>query len=109
MANVTLSGAIQAKDFNILSEVVKQATATYNAGLGKEPKVNTAFGEVPVSAVFDDDTKWVLVATAYAGIVNAVGNLPAGADKVVEIAKLIATNQTLRYIVEGPKSGNGLL
>lgn len=112
MANTTtptLSSAIQGKSFADLKTVVDSATKIYASELGAEPKVRTPNGVMPITAVFDVDGKWELVAAAYAGIVNAVENLPEGVDKSVEIAKLISTNQVLRYITAEPTTGNGLL
>ena len=105
----TLSSAIATQSIEMLRSVVASALEIYSSKLGAEPKIETANGEMPISAVFDETTKWAAVAAQYAEIVSAVERMPKSADKSVEIAKLISTNQVLRHLTETKTSAGGLL
>lgn len=93
---MTFSTAISTKDLAGLKEVVARATEIYSATAGNEPTVETVYGELPFSAILDIETKWELCACAYAEVLTASRYISEDADKKVEVAKLIATNPTLR-------------
>jgi hypothetical protein len=101
---MTFSQAISKKELKGLKEVVARATKIYNAECGEEPYVNTVYGDLPFSAVLDEETKWQLCAVAYADVLRESKYIEEGLDKRVEVAKLIATNPTLRAMVSDTTS-----
>ena len=107
---MTLGKAIAKKDMEAVKEVVKLATAFYNVERPDEPMIETVYGVMPVSSVFDKKTKWQLITAAYAEIVNAASRFDSAVDVKIETAKLIATNGILRNLVDPqPKNDSGLL
>lgn len=103
----TLSEAIQSKDQEALKEVVDRAKAIYKAAPGEEPIVETVYGELPFSAILDNDTKWELCSIAYAQIITEAKHIPKELDQRVEIAKLIATNPTFQAM-SGTSTSNSI-
>ena len=108
---MSISQAIQKKDFKLLETTVEKALETYKAVLPDESQamVNTVYGDVPASMLFDDESKWQVITAEYVKISNAAKALPKGADIDIEIAKLISTSAILRHIVGGSRSSAGLL
>ena len=105
---MSLSKAIKKQDFKKLTEAVEAAVAVYGAGMPTtEPKVETAYGQVPVSMLIDEDSKWATVTAEYVAITDAVTAIPKKADRKIEIAKLIANNAVLRCIVSESSASNG--
>ena len=93
---MTFSKAIQTKDLTGLTEVVARAAKIYNGSSLIEPDVETVYGNLPFSAVLDEETRWQLCAIAYSEILTLMSMIPAEADAKVEAAKLITTNATLQ-------------
>ena len=107
----SISQAIKTQDMAMLTEVVESQIAVYGAVLPDEAKamVNTVHGDMPISMVFDDDTKWTVVTSEYVRIANAVKALPKGCDEVVETAKIIANSAVLRHITATATNTNSVL
>jgi hypothetical protein len=82
---MSISKAIQEKDFNLLKETVDSAVKIYNAAMPDEATamVNTVHGDVPASMLFDDESKWVTVIAQYVMIANAVKALPKGVTEAL--------------------------
>jgi len=106
---MSLSNAIKNKDMVELDKTVKEATKIYAAAKPESVSIDTVHGQLPLNAIFDEDTKWAVITAAYAEIIQAVSKIPATADAVVETAKLIATNAVLRNINEPTSTKGGLL
>ena len=108
---MSISKAIQTRDFKLLTETVNTAVETYKAAMPDESQsmVNTVFGDVPASMLFDEDSKWQTVTAEYVKIANAVKNLPKGCDENIEVAKIIAQSAILRHITATPSAAAGLL
>lgn len=106
---MSISKAIQDKDFGLLKETVDSAVKIYNAAMPDEAAamVNTVHGDVPASMLFDDESKWVTVIAQYVIIANAVKALPKGVDEKIETAKIIANNAILRHITAGSTTTKG--
>ena len=107
--NVGLKAAILGQDLEAVKAVVSKAIKTYGAGLPEEAKVETVYGSLPISMVFDEDTKWQVITAEYVAIAKAVDNLPKDCDKTVETAKLIATSKVLRHLADSEPSSDGFL
>lgn len=107
----SISNAIKNRDLKELKEVVDSQIAIYGAALPDEAKamVNTVHGDMPISMVFDEDTKWAVITGEYVSIVNAVKALPKGVDTTVETAKIIANSAVLRHITAEATSTNSVL
>jgi len=101
---MSISKAIQEKDFNLLKETVNNAVKIYNAAMPDEAAamVNTVHGDIPASMLFDDESKWMVITSEYVTISNTVKALPKGVDEKIETAKIIANNAILRHITAGP-------
>jgi len=108
---MSISKAIQDKDFNLLKDTVDSAVKIYNAAMPDEAAamVNTVHGNIPASMLFDDESKWVTVIAEYVTIANAVKALPKGVDEKIETAKIIANNAILRHITAGSTATKGSL
>ena len=108
---MSISKAIQTRDFKLLTETVNTAVETYKAAMPDEATamVETAFGQVPASMLFDEDSKWQTVTAEYVKIANAVKKLPKGCDENIETAKIIATSGILRHITSTSTSAAGSL
>lgn len=109
MKNPTLSKAIKKQNMKMLKAVVKQATDTYKSKRPKEPQIDTVYGNLPLSALFDKESKWQIITEAYISILANASNLDPKLDKEVEIAKLIATNPIIRNIVTNNITTNSIL
>ena len=109
--NKSISQAIKNQDMEMLTEVVDSQVAIYGAALPDEANaiVNTVYGDMPISMVFDDDTKWAVITGEYVRIVNAVKALPKGCDEAIEIAKIIANSAILRHITATSTKTNSVL
>ena len=109
--NKSISNAIKNRDMAMLTEVVDSQVEIYGAALPDEAAamVNTVHGDMPISMVFDDDTKWAVVTGEYVSIVNAVKALPKGVDVAVETAKIIANSAILRHATSSVQSTNSVL
>ena len=107
----TISNAIKNRDLAELTEVVESQIAIYGAALPDEANamVNTVHGDMPISMIFDDETKWAVIAGEYVRIVNAVKALPKGVDEKVETAKIIANSAMLRHITAESINTNSVL
>lgn len=107
----SISNAIKNRDLDELKEVVDSQVKVYGAALPDEAAamVNTVHGDMPISMVFDEDTKWAVVTGEYVKIVNAVKALPKGVDATVETAKIIANSAVLRHITAEATNTNSVL
>ena len=106
-----LRSAIKNRDMEDLKETVNAAVVVYNQELPDEAKsmVNTVHGDMPISMIFDEDTKWNVITGEYVAITNKVKALPKGCDEQIETAKIIASSAILRHVVESKTTGSGLL
>ena len=106
-----LGSAIKNRDMEDLKETVNAAVVVYNQELPDEAKsmVNTVHGDMPISMIFDEDTKWNVITGEYVAITNKVKALPKGCDEQIETAKIIASSAILRHVVESKTTGSGLL
>lgn len=106
-----LRSAIKNRDMEDLEETVNSAVEIYKQELPDEAKsmVNTVHGDMPISMIFDKDTKWNVITGEYVAITNKVKALPKGCDEQIETAKIIASSAILRHVVEGKTTGSGLL
>ena len=105
MVKKTFSSVISAKDLDGLKEVVARATKIYNGEAGEEPIVETVYGAVPLTSILDIDTRWELCSCAYMEILTEAKYISDTADQKVEVAKLIATNATLRAMTGDTSNG----
>ena len=107
----SISNAIKNRDLVELKEVVDSQIKVYGAALPDEANamVNTVHGDMPISMVFDDDTKWSAVTGEYVRICSAVKALPKGVDEAVETAKIIANSAVLRHITATATKTNSVL
>ena len=107
----SISQAIKTQDMEMLTEVVESQIAIYGAALPDEDKamINTIHGEMPISMIFDDETKWAVITGEYVRIVNAVKALPKCVDEKVETAKIIANSAILRHATSSAQSKNSVL
>ena len=106
---MSLSSAIAKKDINELETTVKAAVEIYNTACPKEVSVDTAFGQLPFSAIWDEDTKWAVIGAAYADVVQQVSKISKDLDKNIETAKIISQNAVLRNVSSTGPSTEGLL
>ena len=106
-----ISKAIKTQDLELLKATVEKAVEVYGAALPDEAKamVNTIHGDMPISMIFDDETKWAVITGEYVRIVNAVKALPKGVDEKVETAKIIANSAMLRHVTSSVQSTNSVL
>ena len=106
-----LASAIKNRDIKELETTVNAAVEIYKQELPDEAKsmVNTVHGDMPISMIFDEDTKWNVITGEYVAITNKVKALPKGCDEQIETAKIIASSAILRHVVEGNTTGSGLL
>ena len=106
-----LASAIKNRDIKELETTVNAAVEIYKQELPDEAKsmVNTVHGDMPISMIFDEDTKWNVITGEYVAITNKVKALPKGCDEQIETAKIIASSAILRHAVEGKTTGSGLL
>ena len=77
-----LGSAIKNRDMEDLKETVNAAVEIYKQELPDEAKsmVNTIHGDMPISMIFDEDTKWNVITGEYVAITNKVKALPKGCD-----------------------------
>ena len=108
---MSISKAIKTQDLELLKETVEKAVEVYGAALPDEEKamVNTIHGDMPISMIFDDETKWAVVTGEYVKIANAVKELPKGCDEAIETAKIIANSAILRHAASDVTSATGSL
>ncbi len=107
---LSLRKALQNKSMEQVTEVVTAAVSVYASALpAVEPEIETAFGSTPVSMLLDKKSKLLAATAEYTVIANAVKQLPEEADRKVEIAKLIASSATLRYLTGEGKEDESLL
>ena len=106
-----LASAIKNRDIKELETTVNAAVEIYKQELPDEAKsmVNTIHGDMPISMIFDEDTKWNVITGEYVAITNKVKALPKGCDEQIETAKIIASSAILRHAVENKTTGSGLL
>ena len=106
-----LASAIKNRDIKELEATVNAAVEIYKQELPDEERsmVNTVHGDMPISMIFDEDTKWNVITGEYVAITNKVKALPKGCDAEVETAKIIASSAILRHVVETKTTGSGLL
>ena len=106
-----LASAIKNRDIKELETTVNAAVEIYKQELPDEAKsmVNTVHGDMPISMIFDEDTKWNVITGEYVAITNKVKALPKGCDEQIETAKIIASSAILRHVVEGKTTGSSLL
>ena len=107
----SISQAIKTQDMEMLTAVVESQIAVYGAALPDEAKamVNTVHGDMPISMIFDDETKWAVITGEYVKVVNAVKALPKGVDEAVETAKIISNSAILRHVTSDAVSAKGSL
>ena len=86
-----LASAIKNRDIKELETTVNAAVEIYKQELPDEAKsmVNTVHGDMPISMIFDEDTKWNVITGEYVAITNKVKALPKGCDEQIETAKII--------------------
>ena len=108
---MSISKAIKTQDLELLKETVEKAVEVYGAALPDEEKamVNTIHGDMPISMIFDDETKWAVVTGEYVRIANDVKALPKGCDEAIETAKIIANSAMLRHATSDVTSATGSL
>ena len=108
---MSISTAIKTQDLELLKATVEKAVKVYGAALPDEAKamVNTIHGDMPISMIFDDETKWAVVTGEYVRIANAVKALPKGCDEAIETAKIIANSAILRHVTSSAQSTNSVL
>ena len=108
---MSISKAIKTQDLELLKATVEKAVEVYGAALPDEAKaiVNTIHGDMPISMIFDDETKWAVVTGEYVIIANAVKALPKGCDEAIETAKIIANSAILRHVTSSVQSTNSVL
>ena len=108
---MSISKAIKTQDLELLKETVEKAVEVYGAALPDEEKamVNTIHGDMPISMIFDNETKWAVVTGEYVRIANAVKALPKGCDEAIETAKIIANSAILRHATSDVTSAAGSL
>lgn len=107
---VTLGNVIQSQDLTLLPEVVESALKVYNSPKPTEPIVETAYGPLPLSTIWDEESKLQLLTAEYASILQEASCLPVDCDKAVEVAKIITSNATVRHLADPVKStGDTLL
>ena len=96
---MSISQAIKEQNLELLKTTVEKALKVYGAALPDEANsmVNTVHGDMPISMIFDDETKWAVVTGEYVRIANAVKALPKGCDEAIETAKIIANSAMLRH------------
>lgn len=106
-----LASAIKNRDMKDLKETVNAAVEIYKQELPDEEKsmVNTVHGDMPISMIFDEDTKWNVITCEYVAITNKVKALPKGCDEQIETAKIIASSAILRHVAEGKTTRSFLL
>ena len=94
-----------------METTVNAAVEIYKQELPDEAKsmVNTVHGDMPISMIFDEDTKWNVITGEYVAITNKVKALPKGCDEQIETAKIIASSAILRHVVESKTPCSGLL
>lgn len=120
---VSLGLAVQTRDMDMIATVVNnaiaivteaqvkstgitvagaEATAAVNSVVAvmaapqpEVPSVETVHGLMPLTAIFDEETKWVQIEGQYANLVQKIAKLPEE-GKALAIAKLIAGNAILR-------------
>lgn len=98
---MSLTKALQDRDMKLLRQTVEQARAIYKAAEPTTiPVVETVYGTLPITAIFDKKSKWQIVQAEYATILNQVAAITADDDKEIEIAKIIAQNPTLFFITQ---------
>ena len=107
----SISQAIKTQNMEMLTAVVESQIAIYGAALPDEAKamVNTIHGDMPISMIFDDETKWAVITGEYVRIVNLVKVLPKCVDEKVETAKIIANSAMLRHVTSSAQSSNSVL
>ena len=93
----------------MLKQVVATATKQYKSKRPKEPQVDTAYGDLPLSALYDKKSKWQLITQAYVQILSAVSAIDKKLDREIEIAKLVSTNPILRNITKPNHTATGIL
>ncbi len=106
-----LASAIKNRDIKELETTVNAAVEIYKQELPDEARsmVNTVHGDMPISMIFDEDTKWNVITGEYVAITNKVKALPKGCDEQIETAKIIASSAILRHVVKGKTTSSGLL
>ena len=92
----TLTQAIKNRSINELKEVVEAACILYMGEPDGEPTVHTVYGDLPLSMIFDEDTKWEVLTAEWVVVMRKAKAIPISADQKIEIAKLIATNPYFR-------------
>ena len=103
---MSLSNAIKNRDSKELKETVEGAINLYNQKLPDEAMVNTIHGDMPISMIFDEDTKWNVITSEYVAICNKVKSLNPDCDQKIETAKLISSSAILRHAVEDSKASS---
>ena len=108
---MSISQAIKEQNLELLKTTVEKALKVYGAALPDEANsmVNTVHGDMPISMIFDDETKWAVITGEYVKVVNAVKALPKGVDEAVETAKIISNSAILRHVTSDAVSAKGSL
>ena len=94
--------SVKTRDLELLKEVVSSALEIYNAALPDEAAamVDTVHGDIPISMIFDDETKWIVISVEVIRIKKLSKSLPKGCDENIEKAKLIVQSSILRHVVD---------
>ncbi len=105
---VSLTQAIRNESVAEIETAVAAAVKIYPADCPPVPNINSVYGIMKLdNAIVDDETRVTLAAEATAHIALAAESIKDSKVKELEIAKLIATNPTLRNI--GAATSSGLL
>ena len=83
------------------AEAVQAVVAVMAAPQPAVPAVHTVHGNLPLTAIFDEDTIWEQVTAEYANLVQKIEKLPEE-GKTLATAKLIASNAVLRNLGTEP-------
>ena len=118
-SGVSLGLAVKTRDLEMISKVVDNAVKIVTDAAIKEtgvvvtggeasavvsvivapqpavPSVETVHGQMPLTAIFDEDTIWAQIEAEYADLTQKIAKLPEE-DKALNIAKLIINNALLR-------------
>lgn len=109
--NIVTEAAIKATGVTVTAgnEEASAVVAVISAPQPSVPSVETVHGAMPLTAIFDEDTRWAQVEAEYADLVQKIAKLPED-GKALAVAKLIAGNAVLRnFTSEASATVEGLI
>lgn len=109
--NIVTEAAIKATGVTVTAgnEEASAVVAVISAPQPSVPSVETVHGSMPLTAIFDEDTRWAQVEAEYADLVQKIAKLPEE-GKALAVAKLIAGNAILRnFTAEASATVEGLI